>query len=270
MFEIGLSSGKISEELFGNYLKAGIKHMEVSMPYNFYPEIDYKSLKKWSQDYDVNLWSFHLPFSPFTQIEISKKELCKATIEYYTELVAKASDIGIDKFIVHPSGEPIDDSERYDRKERSKESLFELSEIANKNGAVVAVENLPRSCIGKNSDEIHELVSVHEKLRVCFDTNHLLSEDMCRFVRKINDKIVTMHVSDYDFTDEQHWLPGEGKTDWQALVSVLEEIGYKGIWLYEVPFENTAKIQRSRDLVCEDFVRNAKEIFENTPITIIR
>lgn len=270
MFEIGLSSGKISEELFGNYLKAGIKYMEVSMPYNFYPEIDYKSLKKWSQDYDVNLWSFHLPFDPFTQIEISKKELCKATIEYYTELVAKASDIGIDKFIVHPSGEPIDDSERYDRKERSKESLFELSEIANKNGAVLVAENLPRSCIGKNSDEILELVSVHENIRVCFDTNHLLSEDMCGFVRKLKDSIVTMHVSDYDFTDEKHWLPGEGKTDWQALVSVLEEIGYKGIWLYEVPFVNTAKIQRSRDLVCEDFVRNAKEIFENTPITVIR
>ena len=99
------------------------------------------------------------------------------TIKYYEELIKKASRIGIKRFIVHPSGEPISDEERSARMKYAKESLAVLAEIAQRNTAVIAVEDLPRSCLGKNSDEITELISVHENLKVCFDTNHLLNEN---------------------------------------------------------------------------------------------
>ena len=85
------------------------------------------------------------------------------------------------------------------------------------------------------------------------------------FVRAVGKKIVTTHVSDYDFVDEKHWLPGEGKVDWQALVQALKDVGYNGPWLYEIGFECPNTLWRERDLTCEDFANNAAEIFENRP-----
>ena len=271
MYKIGLSTcAKIlCEDLFKQYHESGISMMEISLDPEEYANLNCQQIQKWAKEYDIKLWSYHLPFSPFTEIDISNKDICKKTISYFEELIKKGSDIGIDKFIVHPSGEPISDEERDGRMNCAKESLVRLSEIAKRNGAVICVENLPRSCIGKNSDEILELVSVDENLEVCFDTNHLLAENPVDFIHKIGKKIVTTHVSDYDFVNERHWLPGEGKTDWQAILNALDEIGYNGAWLYEVSFAAPRTIVRDRDLNCFDFVKNAKELFENKKITVI-
>ena len=78
----------------------------------------------------------------------------------------------------------------------------------------------------------------------------------------MGDKIITTHISDYDFVDEKHWLPGEGKINWQELYKALLDIGYKGPWLYELGFKAPNTISRERDLTCEDFANNAKEIFD--------
>ena len=67
-----------------------------------------------------------------------------------------------------------------------------------------------------------------------FDTNHSLREDNAHFIRALGNKIVTLHVSDYDFTDERHLLPLEGKNDWEGIFAALEEIGYAGRFLYEL------------------------------------
>ena len=86
-------------------------------------------------------------------------------------------------------------------------------------------------------------------------------------MRRVGDKMITTHVSDCDFINERHWLPGEGKIDWQALLGALFDVNYHGIWLYEIGFKCPRSIIRDRDLTCEDFVRNANELFQNKPIT---
>ncbi len=263
MMKVGLSTcGKVvDEKLFADYKKAGITHMEVSMG-GKQQTFDYKLIKECALKYGVNLWSFHLPFYPFEEIDLSKKELVKDAICYYEELIKKGADIGIENFVIHPSGEPIGDEERAERMKCAKESLAVLSDVAKKYGSVIAVEDLPRSCLGKNSNEIKELISLNDDLRVCFDTNHLLNEPICDFIYALGDKIVTTHISDYDFVDEKHWLPGEGKINWQELYKALLDVGYKGPWLYELGFKAPVHMPRERDLTCEDFYNNAKEIFE--------
>lgn len=271
MYKIGLSTcgGKtINEELFKNFQKAGISATEISVDAEEYANLNYKEIEKTAKKYNVDLWSFHFPFSPFDEIDISNYKLAKATIRYFEELIKKASEIGIKRFVVHPSGEPVEDEERTEKIKCSKESLFNLAEIAKKYGAVIAVEDLPRSCLGKNSDEIADLISAHDDLRVCFDTNHLLNENAVDFIHKIGKKIITTHISDFDFMNERHWLPGEGALDWQAILKAFEDIEYSGVWLYEIGFLCPNTIIRNRALTCEDFVRNAKEIFENKPATI--
>lgn len=269
MYKIGLSScGKIiNEELFESYRRAGITAMEISMNVEDYDGIDYEAIERLAAGSGIELWSYHLPFD-YVRIDLSRRETCESTIRYFEGLIEKASGIGIKRFVVHPSSEPISDADRPERLKCSAESLAVLADVAKKYGAVIAVENLPRTCLGKDSDEIAKLISENDALGVCFDTNHLLSEGQVDFVRRIGNRIITTHVSDYDRTDEKHWLPGEGVSDWQGILKALEDIHYDGIWLYEIGPVCPKTIIRDRDLTCEDFARNANELFENKPITI--
>ena len=261
--EIGLSTPSfINEQLFLDMKNAGIKHMEVSVSKELTDKLDYKELKSWAERYDINLWSFHLPFWPFSELDISKPSLAKETVECLKELIKKASEIGIDKFVIHASGEPIDESERALRMETAKKSLYDLAEYAKGFGATILVENLPRTCLGRSSSDIKELLSAHPNLKSCFDTNHLLGQDYVEYINEVGASILTTHISDYDFKDERHWLPGEGKIDWQKLLGALKGVGYSGVWLYEMDLTPPWTIKRDRDLICQDFKDNAESIFK--------
>lgn len=271
MYKIGLSScGRIPDEkILTDFKENSLDAVEISVALEVCDNINFKEVSRLAKEHDVKLWSFHLPFAPFSKLEISQKELADSTVMYFESLIQKAADIGIDKFVIHPSGEPIAPEDRAERMKVSKESLFKLSNIAVRNGAIIAVEDLPRTCLGNCSDEILDLISVDPALKVCFDTNHLLGEDQVEFIKKVGDKIVTLHISDYDFVNERHWLPGEGQSDWKAIYEALNEVGYSGVWLYELGFGSTKTITRERILTYEDFVRNAKEIFEGKRLTVV-
>ena len=270
MYLIGMSSTSmdLTEDLFADYKKAGVQAIEISFGHKLEKALDYAEIKRLSKIYDIELWSFHLPFAPFSELDLSRPELCDHTVEYFMELIKDVSSIGIKRFVLHPSGEPISDEQRAVRLECAKKSLARLAEYAKGFDAILCIENLPRSCLGRNSEEILELLSAHENLRACFDTNHLTSlEKPLEYVRKIKNRIATLHVSDYDFLDERHWLPGEGDIDWQELYQALREVGYNGVWMYELRLSSPSSIVRERELTRSDFVTNAREIFDGKPLT---
>ena len=271
MYRIGMSScGEyLTDDLFADYKNAGVQAIEISFGRKFDNPLDYAEIKRLADLYGIELWSFHLPFAPFTELELSRPELCDQTVEYFKGLIKDGRSIGIKRFVVHPSGEPICDEQRATRLECAKKSLARLAEYAKGFGGVICVEDLPRACLGRNSEEMLALLSAHEDLRACFDTNHLLSlEKPHEFIRKIGNQIITLHVSDYDCLDERHWLPGEGDIDWQELYKALREIGYNGVWMYELGLKSPNSIVRERELTRSDFVINAKEIFEGKPLTV--
>jgi sugar phosphate isomerase/epimerase len=149
--------------------------------------------------------------------------------------------------------------------ECAKKSLVLIAEHLKSKNAVLAVEDLPRTCLGRNSSDILELCSAHPDLRACFDTNHLLGEDITEFIRKTGHLYVTTHVSDYDFINERHWLCGEGKIDWLSLKKELENVGYDGPWLYEISLNGSEPtIDRDRRLTYSDFAENYRQIMSNS------
>lgn len=262
--QIGLSCcGRISKDVFRQYAEAGIPYMEISLGSEDYDHLDMKEIQKNANEYGIKLWSYHLPFAPFSRLNPASlnRELRSFTVSYFEELIRQAAEQGLDKFVVHASGEPIPEEDRAESMKWAKESLNTLADFAHERGAVLAVEDLPRTCLGNCSQEILEMLNVNERLRVCFDTNHLLMEDAAQFIRAVGNKIITTHVSDFDFVNERHWLPGEGKLDWQNLLKALDEIGYTGIWLYEINLDCPKTIYRDRPLTYTDFVENAKALF---------
>lgn len=264
MSTCGNSLDEINDELFDSYRRDFIFHAELSLPGCDMARVDFSEFKKLIHRNGITLSTLHLPFSPFDKIDISKPELAEASVELLSDIIrrAMASRMYLFKtFVIHASGEPIADGERALRMECAKRSIARLAEVASECGANIAVENLPRTCLGRDSAEILELISAHPTLKVCFDTNHLLTESHADFIRAVGKNIIATHISDYDFVDERHLLPGEGKIDWQELISALIEVGYAGVWTYEVPAGKTKNVERSRDLTPADFERNALELF---------
>lgn len=261
----------ITAELMAGHKAAGIDTIEVSVGnMELAAALDFTKTRELADEYGIELWSLHLPFLPFHVIDPSNPAIADYTVEYFCSLIDKAVEIGIKVFVVHPSGEPIAESDRPMRMECAKKSLAALAEYAAAKGAVIAVEDLPRTCLGRDSSDILELISAHPDLRVCFDTNHLLGEKISDFIAKVDGKIITTHVSDYDEKNERHWLSGEGVIDWKALKDALIAIGYDGPWLYELGLGGSSStIDRERRLEYSDFRRNYDEIMADLPITLI-
>ena len=168
-------------------------------------------------------------------------------------------------YILHGSFEPIAENER---EAKLNQLIKSLSELKSFTSAQVCVEVLPRTCLCNTSLET-AFVADKSGVGVCMDVNHLLQEKTEHAIRVLGDRIKTTHISDYDHVNERHWMPGEGDINWQEVLKALSEIGYKGVWNYELGLKAPNTIIRERDFTYEDFIKNADELFSGKPLTVI-
>jgi len=270
MWKIGITSAfPIDDENLSALRESGVEAIELNLASD--PPCDHKKVAELTKKHNIQLWSCHLPFRPSEIMNLGLPDASahKTARARHTELIQKGTEIGIDKFVIHPSTPLPSGLDRDECKKYSMESLDYLAETAHRYGAVLAVEDMILSCLGNSADELTEIISVNDKLRVCFDTNHLFNDTQVEFAKKLGKKIITMHINDYDFVQERHWMPGEGKIDWYAVADVMHQIGYDGVWLYEFGFTSGTD-RRGRALTPADYYRNAMEIFGKKPLTVIK
>ncbi len=239
---------------------------------------DIQTVKQTARQCGVTLWSYHLPFLPFEQFDPASPDpvIRENTFSLHKTCLRQAAELGCSVAVIHPSGEPIPKEQRSLRMTAAKHYLRELAGFAESLGITVAVENLPRTCLGNGVDEMKELLCADKRLKMCLDTNHLLNGDIIQMVKTFMKDIITLHVSDYDFQNEKHWLPYEGDIDWVDLVTALEEVGYSGPFLYEVaetplPIKNRSHptIHRPRPLTLQDIRENFDACVNKRPATPI-
>ena len=205
----------------------------------------------------ITIWSAHLSFwEPYdlASLDPAVRETAVGRQLDMMQFVRDYTDAGI--FVVHPSFEPLLPEKRFAHMQASKDSLRRLVEKAASIGAQIAVENLPRTCLGNSIASMAQLLSADSRLRVCFDTNHMLTDTNEAFVHAFGDKIITVHISDYDRIDERHWLPGKGVNHWNAIFQPLLAAGYDGPLLFEISdkFGDTlAQIQDAYQTLCQNF-----------------
>lgn len=257
----------LTEENFRKMHEGGMTATEVCLVKE--PEnLDFKKVRKYADDFDIDLWTCHLPFQRAWSVVQETPEARKWAYDFQCTMIERATDIGITKFVSHPSFIIREEWDREECLRETKEAHYNLAEFAAKRGAEIAVENMIPICLGRTADELLDIVNVNPKLRICFDTNHLLLNSHDEFADKVRDKLITMHINDYDFVQERHWLAGEGKIDWVALYKKIVEIGYEGAWIYELS-PDTINDFRSRPLTIRDFYNNAMEIFSGKAPSIV-
>ena len=95
-------------------------------------------------------------------------------------------------------------------------------------GAVIGIANI---IPGVSGGTMMVAMGLYDKL--IHAITHLKKE----FLKSLNKKIETLHVSDYDFINERHWLCGEGKIDWLSLKKrgVPENADFAVRFLSDVP-----------------------------------
>lgn len=261
-YELGISQalfGSLSKSEAASMVSVGVRYLEVTMNTfwrGYTTEECYSRARSTKELIDktsgIEVWSVHLPFSGSLDISVTDDEARAANVQIMSEMIRLAGEFKPQKLVLHPSSEPIAEKDREARLRCSKESIGKLQQVAKEIGAELCIENLPRTCLGRTSDEIRYLIEDYPEVMVCFDSNHLLIETHDSFFRNVGERIGSIHASDYDLTDERHWMPGKGIINWPSFLTSLIHYGYEGIFMTEVKEGTAAEVAASyKTVICK-------------------
>ena len=208
----------------------------------------------------LKIWSVHLPYAKRMDISLTDSAKRTDVVNYIKDLMRVAGVFQPQYLVLHPSSDTVAPDERTERLSCSHSSIGELAPVAEEIGAVLCVENLPGTCLGKNGQEMMALIEGYENVGICFDVNHLLYQSHEDFLKSVaKGKIKTVHISDYDFAGERHLLPGVGKIDWVPLWKGIRANGYKGIMMFQCSSEPD-ELAHARDILTGRFIPEKSNI----------
>lgn len=182
-------------------------------------------------DAGLKLNGVHLPFGPFNNITSYDDGVRAFAVAEFVDMIGVCDAFKPDFYIFHSmAGSPIDGV----REKRKQMIQSTFSQFVSATKATVCMENMTNLGVPNTSLETIEIVDGVKGGRICFDTNHYLGEKPQDAILALGQRIVTLHVSDYDFIKEQHLMPMEGKIDWMQVIKALKQIKYNGVFNYEI------------------------------------
>jgi sugar phosphate isomerase/epimerase len=183
-----------------------------------------------------------------------------ASVKKAVECFGPAAEVGAGVVTVHPNyvGE---DRQAFAATPfsrawgRSRESLASLAEVTRAAGLHMALENMPARGLGRPGARMAEVLSLIEGLGphvgVCLDAGHANANGLsvADEARAAGGRVLLTHFQDNDGKGEdQHWVPGEGTTDWTALRRALDESAPGCVRTFEVGSDNGNRAGRLQAL----------------------
>lgn len=163
-----------------------------------------------------------------------------ATIDTLKRWLDLYHAIGITAAVLHPGGHKM-------RKAGAADSAIRDAQVR---GLSMLCDHIAGSAIriclenGKSAEPLCELIQAvgSGQLGICLDTGHLnigQPGDQLEFIRRAGGLLKALHIADNDGSSDQHLMPyGRGTVNWRDVVSGLNEIGYSGLFNFEIPGEN--------------------------------
>ena len=198
----------------------------------------------------------HVPFGHNWDFSSDDEEKRQLAVKNFKELLDVIDPYAPNCYNIHGSFEPIPEEKRAAQLDALRRSLCEMVKMTK---TPIAVESLPRTCLFNTATEGVGIVDAVPGVRVCVDVNHFLQEDSVDAVLALGSRIITTHISDHDYVDEQHWMPGEGKIDWMRMLAAFETVGYDGVFNYELGAEPAA-IKENYERLFADYNATAHNI----------
>ena len=180
-----------TQEQLNEIKDAGVDYVEVVMNQimRYHPENEWYerawTLKNRIDRAGLKVWSIHLPHTYDIDISFMDPVKREFSLTKDEEAIRIASIFNPKRIVLHASNDPVLENERAARMQFAKNGIGRLSIAAKAIGAVLCVEDLPRTNLGRNSDEILELIGEYPDVMCCFDTNHLPEEDYLHLLGEI-------------------------------------------------------------------------------------
>ena len=164
--------------------------------------------------------------------------------------------LGITAAVLHAGGgRALDDAERFSRR---AEALRRLTGHLRGTDMSICLENLCSPLDPRTAAELNALIDAvgGANLGICLDTGHLHlaaaagagDPTQGAFIRAAGSRLKALHIADNDTSGDQHLLPfGCGTVDWQDVMRGLREVGYSGLFNFEVPGERRAPLSVRRE-----------------------
>lgn len=196
----------------------------------------------------VEVRTVHANFGATIDISSPDQTVRADGIQTFGAALDLALKMGAPIIIVHPSSEPISDEARPERMEEAKHSIRTIAEMAGEAGCRIALELLPRTCLGHSVEELSGLLDEVNPgtAGICLDTNHLMADfnSLPEVVRSLGPRLIALHCSDYDGVDEKHWPPPRGVINWAAFLQALRDVHYAGPFNYEAKLDGETPAER--------------------------
>ncbi len=227
---------------------SSIKAVELTEPIFDKSESNVQRMRRAFAEAGVDVRTVHSNFGANLDISSPDGAIRAAGLDAVRAAIDLAGRMGASIVIAHASSEPIVDDERARRMEEAARSINTLARMAGEAGCRIAVELLPRTCLGRSVDELLHLLQglPEDAAGVCLDANHFMDrfDFIPDVVRRLGPRLIALHCSDYDGIDEKHWPPMRGVVDWAAFLSALRDVGFDGPLNYEAILEGDTPAQR--------------------------
>ena len=183
----------------------------------------------------VGLNCIHISFGEQWDVSVDNAFDRESNLKRVADVIKRTRDYKPFGYVFHASKGIITDEERQTRIANAEASVLKLAELSE---ARFCVETLPRCALLNTSREalavIKYLHDRNDKIMLCADVNHFLQEKSEDALAALIDYVATTHISDHDYADERHWMPGKGRIDWMKLIEVLKNANYGGVFNYEL------------------------------------
>ena len=166
----------------------------------------------------------------------------KASIAVNSEYFRGMAECGMGLLVVHPTGGasyPTDEAREAGRA-RAMESFRILSEAAAKAGVRMAVENIGREDRPGSTmaDLLGMIDGLGDHVGLCLDIGHAEQAglDLIRELKTATaaGKLFSLHLHDVNEDGKDHFIPGEGRIDFDVFLSELDASGSPALRTLEI------------------------------------
>ncbi|MEC7842556.1 MAG: sugar phosphate isomerase/epimerase family protein [Candidatus Latescibacterota bacterium] len=239
----------LGRDLLADIAAAGVDSAELT---DYHPGFSYedpasfRSLGATLRDLGLDFNSLHAHLESFDRecdLAGLEPERQRLTQKAYRRAVDAVEQLGGGILLTHDIRipEPPVDAAAAEGGHKQKRDAFlsnlgTLADYAADRGVRLALENTGRGY----TREPERLVALMRDLDrvnvgVCIDTGHRnLAGDPVEALRVIGDHLITLHIHDNHGEKDEHLLPGMGEISWPGITGALRDIGYGGVFLYEL------------------------------------
>ena len=209
-------------------------------------------LKEAAKSYNLT-YSLHAPFAD-VNIASPVKPLLNASLKRLTQSLANANAIDAKMWVFHPGqrtgiGQILSRRRLQANVPKHPEALRDAEEY----GINIALENLPAKYwfLMNTPEEFQKMYKeTNLPIGITLDLGHANLEGQIQpFFNQLADKIVHIHASNNDGSDDQHFGVEDGNIDYNWFAETLKKIGYDKTVIVESMHKVPQSIQKLKQLL---------------------